>query len=137
MFILDTNVISELRIGKLNASQAVIDWSKTQPTSRLFLSVVTIFELERGVLLLERKTPSEGANLRKWLEEIKLNFADRVLSYASETAAICAALHVPNPQPERDAMIAASALEHKFTVVTRNVADFANTGVELVNPWQT
>ena len=137
MFILDTNVISELRIGKPNASQAVIDWSKTQPTSRLFLSVVTIFELERGVLLLERKTPSEGANLRKWLEEIKLNFADRVLSYAAETAVICAALHVPNPKPERDAMIAASALEHKFTVVTRNVADFADTGVELVNPWQT
>ena len=137
MFILDTNVISELRVGKPNASQAVIDWSKTQPTSRLFLSAVTIFELERGILLLERRTPSEGVNLRSWLEQIKINLRQRVLPYTLDTAAICAALHVPNPRPERDAMIAASALEHKFAVVTRNVADFAGTGVAVVNPWQT
>ena len=136
MFILDTNVVSELRTGKPNASQAVINWSKTQPTSRLFLSVVTIFELEKGILLLECRIPSAGANLRSWLEQIKFKFRQKVLPYTLETAAICVALHVPNPRSERDAMIAASAIEHKFAVVTRNVADFAGTGVEVVNPWQ-
>ena len=100
------------------------------------LSVVTIFELEKSVLLLQQKTPFGGANLRKWLEEIKLNFVDRALPYALETAAICAVLHVPDPKPERDAMIAATALEHKFAAVTHNVADFANTSINLVNLWQ-
>ncbi len=136
MFILDTNVISELRTGKPNPSQAVVSWSKTQPVSRLFLSAVTIFELERGVLLLERRTPSQGKNLRHWLEAVKNKFAGRVLPYALETATVCASLHVPNPRPERDAMIAATAIEHKFTIVTRNVADFANMGVDLIDPWQ-
>ena len=137
MFILDTNVISELRTGKPSPTEAVVRWSKTQLASQLFLSVVTIFELEKGILLLERRTPSQGKNLRLWLENVKFKFGDRVLPYTVDTATVCASLHVPNPKPERDAMIAATAIEHKFTVVTRNVADFANMGVDLINPWQT
>lgn len=136
MFILDTNVISELRKGKPHQSQAVVSWSKTQPVSQLFLSVVTIFELEKGILLLERKTPAQGRSLRLWFENVKLKFALRVLPYTLETATLCASMHIPHPRPERDAMIAATAIEHKFTVVTRNVSDFAHTGVSLLNPWQ-
>ncbi len=135
MFILDTNVISELRNGKPNPSSKVLNWSKHQPVGQLFLSVVTIFELERGVLLLERKTPPQGLVLRSWLDGVKLKFKDRVLPYTFETAVACAALHIPNPRPERDAIIAATAMQHGFTVVTRNVNDFAGTGVAVINPW--
>jgi predicted nucleic acid-binding protein len=137
MFILDTNVVSELRNGKPNPSSTVLNWSKHQPAGQLFLSVVTIFELERGVQLLERKTPPQGLALRSWLDGVKLKFRDRVLPYAFETAIACAALHVPNPRPERDAIIASTALQHGFTVVTRNVNDFAGTGVPLINPWDS
>lgn len=88
------------------------------------------------VLLLERGTPPQVKNLRLWLENVKFKFEDRVLPYAMETAITCASQHVPNPSPESDAMIAATAIKRKFTVVTRNVAAFANMGVDRVNPWQ-
>jgi predicted nucleic acid-binding protein len=136
MFILDTNVVSELRKGKPRPEEAVVQWAKTQQASRLFLTSITIFELERGVLQLERKLPPQGSALRLWLEGIKLRFGNRVLPYSFETAIICAALHVPDPRSERDAMIAATALQHGFTVVTRNTNDFKATGVQLLNPWE-
>jgi predicted nucleic acid-binding protein len=136
MFILDTNVVSELRKGKPRPAEAVVQWAKTQQASRLFLTSITIFELERGVLQLERKLPPQGSALRLWLEGIKLRFGNRVLPYSFETAIICAALHVPDPRSERDAMIAATALQHGFTVVTRNTNDFKATGVPLLNPWE-
>ena len=112
-------------------------WAAAQPASRLFISVITILELEKGILALERRTPPEGSALRVWLTGVRAAFAGRILPFTDNTATVCAALHVPNPRSERDAMIAASAMEHGFTVVTRNVADFEHTGVKLVNPWVT
>jgi hypothetical protein len=88
-----------------------------------------------GVLALERRTPPQGAALRAWLTGVREAFASRILSFTDITATVCAALHVPNPRSERDAMIAATALEHGFTVVTRNEPDFVGTGAALVNPW--
>jgi predicted nucleic acid-binding protein len=135
MFVLDTNVISELRHGKHNQSAEVRAWAAAQPSSRLFLSAITLLELEMGIQALERRTPPQGSALRFWLTGVRAAFAGRILPFTENTAPVCASLHIPDPRSERDAMIAATAIEHRFTVVTRNVSDFFNTGVALVNPW--
>lgn len=135
MFVLDTNVISELRQSKRSQSPAVRAWAASQPAGRLFLSAITILELEMGVQALERRQPPEGSALRAWLVGLRAAFAGRILPFTENTAPICAALHVPNTRSERDAMIAATALEHGFAVVTRNLPDFANTGAQLLDPW--
>ena len=136
MFVLDTNVISELRQGKPNQSAAVRAWAARQPARQLFLSAICILELEKGVLALERRTPPQGQALRQWLIGVRASFAGRILPFTEETAALCAAMHVPNPRAERDAMIAATALGHGMAVATRNVADFRDTGVQVVNPFE-
>ena len=110
-------------------------WAAAQPASRLFLSAITIVELEKGIQALKRCTPPHGSALRSWLTGVRAPFSGCILPYTEHTAPICAALHVPNARAERDAMIAATAIEHGFTVVTRNVPDFINTGVQILNPW--
>ena len=106
------------------------------PLGSLFLSVITILELETGVLLVERRDPPKGAMLRAWLDgHVLPAFAGRVLAIDTAVAQRCASLHVPDPRAERDTLIAATALVHGKTVVTRNVADFEPTGVPILNPW--
>ena len=137
MFVLDTNVISELRkvrTGKADGYLAA--WSSTVDAPTLFVSAITIMELETGVLQVERRDPVQGALLRAWLDgHVLPEFASRVLPVDTAVAQRCARLHVPDRRSERDALIAATALVHGMTVVTRNVADFAATGVAVVNPW--
>ena len=135
MFVLDTNVISELRHGKPHQSPEVRAWAGAQPASRLYLSAITILELEMGVQALERRSPPQGSALRTWLTGVRAAFAGRILPFTDNTAPVCASLHIPDPRSERDAMIAATAIEHRFTVVTRNTGDFVTTGVALINPW--
>jgi len=135
MYVLDTNVISELRQGKPAQSVDVREWAAGKPLSQLFLSSISILELEKGVLALERRSPPQGSALRAWLTAVRASFAGRILPFTEHTAVLCAAMHVPNPHAERDAMIAATALEHSMTVVTRNVTDFDQTGVRLINPF--
>ena len=135
MFILDTNVISELRAGKPKQSAQVRRWAAKQPAEGLYLSAISILELELGVQAMEHRTPPQGSALRSWLNAIRKGFAGRILVFSEETAVICASLHIPDPRSERDAMIAATAIQHSFTVVTRNTADFDATGVALLNPW--
>ncbi|VTU45589.1 putative ribonuclease FitB (plasmid) [Variovorax sp. SRS16] len=135
MYLLDTNVVSELRRAS-RADPRVLAWAHGVPTAALFISVITLLELEKGVLLAERRDPIQGAMLRAWLSgQVEPSFADRTLVIDAATAKRCAALHVPNPRPDRDSLIAATALEHGFAVVTRNVADFAGTGVAVLDPW--
>jgi toxin FitB len=139
MFVLDTNVVSELRKVKAGkADRNVAMWASRVPAETLYVSVITILELETGVLLVQRRDPAQGALLRAWLDRHVLPaFADRVLPVDTAVAQRCAALHVPDPRSDRDALIAATAMVHSMTVVTRNVADFATTGVALLNPWDT
>jgi predicted nucleic acid-binding protein len=137
MFLLDTNVISELRkAGDGKADANVVTWLAGVDASSLYVSAVTLLELELGVLRMERRDVQQGARLRLWMNHHVLpEFMERTLPIDAAVALRCASLHVPDPRPERDAYIAATALVHGMTVVTRNVADFARTGVALLNPW--
>ena len=138
MYLLDTNVISELRKAKAGkADNIVVSWANSVSATRLFLSVITILELETGVLLVERRDPAQGAVLRSWLNAHVLPaFSDRILNVDIAVVQCSAKLHVPDPRSDRDAIIAATALVHGMTVVTRNTDDFVRTGVELLNPWE-
>jgi len=137
MYILDTNVVSELRKAKSRRSNKnVTQWAKNIPISALFLSVITILELETGILLLERRDKSQGSILRCWLNTHLLPaFSERILPLDVTIAQCCAKLHVPDPRSDRDAIIAATGLVHDMTVVTRNISDFDKTGVKTLNPW--
>ncbi|MBV8048693.1 MAG: type II toxin-antitoxin system VapC family toxin [Paludibacterium sp.] len=138
MFILDTNVVSELRKVKAGkADKNVTAWCDSVDASAIFLSAMTVLELETGVLQIERRDASQGALLRAWLAHHVLpEFAGRILPIDTTVAQRCAKLHVPDRRSERDALIAATALVHGMTVVTRNGADFAATGVDILDPWQ-
>ena len=137
MYVLDTNVISELRKAKSGkANHQVITWATGVSVQSMFLSVITILELELGVLQMERRDPIQGSLLRHWLDhQVLPTFSTRVLHVDLQVARSCAAMHRPNPRPERDALIAATALTHSMTVVTRNVSDFNDSGVDVLNPW--
>jgi predicted nucleic acid-binding protein len=139
MYVLDTNVVSELRkVRSGKADPGVAEWATSVAASRMFLSAITIQELEHGVLLAERSDPRKGEVLRRWLDEsVGRAFADRVLPVTTEVARCAAALHVPDPAPFRDALIGATALVHRMAVVTHNVADFCRfDGLEVVDPWR-
>ena len=138
MLLLDTNVVSELRKARAGrADKNVATWAAGASAASMFVSVITVQELEIGVLLAERRDPTQGAVLRQWFEQQLLpTFAERILPVDTAVARRSAVLHVPDPRPVRDALIAATALVHGMRVVTRNVADFSPMGAEIIDPWQ-
>jgi len=136
MYVLDTDVVSELRRPE-RADPHVAAWAARTPLVLHFISSVTLYELEVGILLMERRDRAQGAVLRAWMDrQVLPRFEGRILSIDTDVARRAAALHVPDPRPERDAFIAATALVHGMTVVTRNAADYAPTGVQVLNPWE-
>ena len=137
MYLLDTNIISESRkLGTARVDPNAARWLAEVDAETSFVSAMTIFELERGVAQMERRDTKQGAALRRWLDDQILTiYEHRTLPLSREVALICAGLHIPDPKSERDAWIAATAINSGFTLVTRNVTDFANMGVELINPF--
>lgn len=135
MFVLDTNVISELRRPE-RADRKVVAWAASLPLAQFFLSAITVLELEYGVLQRERSDPAQGAVLRGWLrDQVLPQFDGRILAFDSAVALVCARLHAPDRRSDRDAMIAATAIVHNMTVATRNVQDFQATDTRVLNPW--
>jgi len=135
MFLLDTNVISELRRPE-RADGNVVAWAGAISAASFFLSAISILEIELGALQIARRDASQGAVLRAWIDDqVIARFEGRILAVDTAVAQRCARLHVPDPRAERDALIAATAMVHGLTVVTRNVADFEPIGVALLNPW--
>lgn len=135
MFVLDTNVISEMRL-RTKANPNVMAWTVATPADQTFLSAITILEIEVGVQLIERKDKRQGQNLRAWIDgQVLPGFEGRILPVDTAVAQCCAGLHVPKTKADRDAMIAATAIVHAMTVVTRNVRDFSGMSVKLLNPW--
>lgn len=137
MYLLDTNVLSELRkAGSNRANENVVNWAKTKVPSHLFISAISILEIELGILQRERKDPIQASVYKAWLRDhVLMAFSGRILPFDTNTALKCAQLHVPDPKSERDAMIAATSIVHGLTLVSRNESDFRHTGVDFVNPW--
>lgn len=135
MFLLDTNVISELRRPD-KADRHLIRWAGAIPLASFYLSAISILEIELGALRIARRDAAQGGILRRWIDDHVLpRFEHRILAVDTDVARRCAQLHVPDPRGERDALIAATAIVRGFTLVTRNVADFESAGVALLNPW--
>jgi toxin FitB len=137
MFLLDTNIVSESRkLGTARIDPHAAEWLESVDAGVTFLSAMTVFELERGVQQMERRDAAQGALLRRWLDDqVMPTYEARTLPMTRAVALLCAGLHIPDPKSERDAWIAATAMDAGLTLVTRNVADFAGMRVEVVNPF--
>ena len=137
MYLLDTNIISEIRkINSGNANIGVKEWAENNNKDLMFMSVISLFELEKGVLNLERKDNLQGKIYRQWLDNmVKPALASRILSITPQTILICAKMHIPNKKSLANSLIAATAIENNLTVITRNEKDFANTEAKIFNPF--
>lgn len=134
MYLVDTNTLSEARrSGRLGDSAR--RWMASVAPGSLFVSVISDYELERGVLMLDRRDPRQAQVLRRWVDGVRLDFGNRILPITAEISRACAGINVPDRRPWADSLIAATALHHGLTVVTRNEKDFDVPGLAVVNPF--
>lgn len=138
MFLLDTEVVSELRLARSDrADPGLVSWAEQVEPSTVFLSVVSLHELELGVRLKQDHDQRRGQLLRQWLDQQVLpSFAGRILPVDEAVTRCSAALHAPDPRPLRDGLLAATALVHALVMVTRHASDFLPMGVKVLNPWK-
>ncbi|MFB2552524.1 type II toxin-antitoxin system VapC family toxin [Ensifer soli] len=137
-WLLDTNIVSELRkAGDGRADANVVAWIGARDAGLFHLSAITILELERGILGVARRDAAQGVRLRAWLDgHVRPEFSGRILSVDDAVATRAARLHVPDRRNEADALIAATALVHGLSLVTRNTRDFEGCGLDLIDPFQ-
>ena len=137
MFLIDTNVLSELRLlHDHRADRNVAAWASRHDPDTFFLSAMTVMEAEIGIRRMEWRDPRQGRVLRDWMTGVILpRYDNRILTIDARVAALAATFHVPNPAPFADSLIAATAIIHGMTIVTRNVRDFVFPGVAVLNPW--
>jgi predicted nucleic acid-binding protein len=135
-YLLDTNVLSELRKKEYAIDPAVVNWCRQVELTSCYLSTITVYEIERGLLLLQQRDVEQATLIRDWFTGILDEFKKRILPVTLNCATRAAVLQVPNPRPLADSLIVATALEHELALVTRNVKDFQNVGVPIINPWE-
>lgn len=135
-FLLDTNVLSEVHKGE-RADPGVVAWFRDQPDRSLHISVLSVGEIRRGILLVQSHNPAQAAALDRWLRRVLESWSRRVLSVDDRTAEIWAELMTPSPTRVIDALLGATALSHDLTLVTRNVSDLQGSGVRLLNPFSS
>lgn len=139
MYLFDTNIVSEMRkIKRGDADKQLVTWLQSVSHTDFYTNAVVLMELQRGILGKVRKDPQQAKNLENWFQTaVKTMFEGRILPIDETTATICARLHVPNLTPENDAWIAASAIQHNLTLVTRNTKDFQHPNLRVFNPFET
>lgn len=133
-FLIDTNVVSELRKGK-RANARVRQWFTAVDEGDLFISVLTLGEIRNGIERLRRRDPASAATLEAWLTQLTATMRDRILPITPSIADRWGRLGVPDPRPVIDSLLAATALVHDLTLVTRNVTDVEYSGAKLFNPF--
>jgi predicted nucleic acid-binding protein len=135
MYLLDTNIPSEIRRGS-RANAGVVRWIDSVGAEGLHLSVISVLELRYGAARLESDDPRQAHRLHEWIDQDVLPiFATRILPVNLQIVELCARLHLPHRREDGDALIAATALHHDLTIVTRNERHFEGTGTRILNPW--
>ena len=133
-YLLDTNVLSETR--RKQADERVISFLSATESSALYISVLTLGELRKGVALRKRSDPDSAKRLAAWVDGLEFSFADRIIGIDAATSRLWGELSAQRPRPVIDTLLAATAIVHELTFVTRNTGDVRDIKLKLLDPWK-